>query len=98
MPQPYFGGDRQIKERYNFSIKTKQLISLGNFFKGTSYSNFLTDTYRTVITPNAIFTLYLSTSLKLIFYIARKYYPRVVFKVPPLPIAICWESWVIAWS
>ena len=97
-PQPYFGGDRQIKERYNFSIETKQLISLGIFFKGTSYSNFLTDTYRTVFTPIAIFTLYLSTSLKLIFFIARKFYPRIVFKVPPLPIAICWESWVIAWS
>ena len=66
--------------------------------KGTSYSNFLTDTFRTVTTPIAIFTLYLSSSLKLIFFITRKCYPRVVFKVPPLPIAICWESWGIAWS
>ena len=95
---PYFGGDQQIKERYNFSEKTKQMILLGNFFKGTSYSNFLTDTFRTVTTPNAIFTSYLSSSLKLMFFITRKCYQRVVFKAPPLPIAICWESWITAWS
>ena len=80
---------------YDFYLKTKQLISLRISFpyelelKRTSYSNFLTDTFRTVTTPNAIFTLYLSSSLKLIFFITRKCYPRVVFKVPPLPIANC---------
>ena len=89
---------------YDFYVKTKQLISLRISFpyelelKGTSYSSFLTDTFRTVTTPNAIFTLHLSSSLKLIFFITRKCYPRVMFKVPPLPIAICWESWGIAWS
>ena len=89
---------------YDFYLKTKQLISLRISFpyelelKRTSYSNFLTDTFRTVTTPNAIFTLHLSSSHKLIFFITRKCYPRVVFKVPPLPIAICWESWGTAWS
>ena len=89
---------------YDFYVKTKQLISLRISFpyelelKRTSYSNFLTDTFRTVTTPNAIFTLHLSSSHKLMFFITRKCYPRVVFKVPPLPIAICWESWGTAWS
>ena len=70
-----------VQERYNFYVKTKQLISLGNSFsyelelKGTSYSNFLTDTFRTVTTPNAIFALYLSFSLKLIFFYYRKMLP-----------------------
>ena len=76
---------------YDFYVKTKQLISRRISFpyelelKRTSYSNFLTDTFRTVTTPNAIFAFYLSFSLKLIFFITGKCYPRVVFKVPPLP-------------
>ena len=87
-----------------FLCKTKQPISRRDSFpyelevEGTSYSNSLTQTFRTVTIPNAIFALNLFPSLKLIFFITGKCYPRVVFKVPPLPIAIFWESWVIAWS
>ena len=84
-----------IKERYNFYVKTKQLISLGNSFsydlelKGTSYSNFLTDTFRTVTTPNAIFTLYLSSSLKLIFFLHENVIHELCLRSRhcPLPFA-----------